>query len=1326
MPDTMLLHQDPAPGSASLALRGDWITFRLTTSPVRAGGAFLRTTVGRGAVARREIIDQVELGRPKPGCEWHDVPMVEEVPGSFAVTVRVEEVGRFEARAFFLQEGSEVPLWPQVAGNTAVKVEPEFTRAGLGIYAVFPRLFREVPVALKEKAEEIAALEAEGFSVLPPSGTFRDVIPKLGHIVDELGFRILLLLPVFPTPVVYGRMGRFGSPFAARDFFTVDPALAEFDRGATPMEQFGELVDATHARGARIFIDVPINHTGWASRLLELHPEWFVREADGSYASPGAWGVTWEDLVELKYEDRALWREMAEVFLFWCGRGVDGFRCDAGYMIPTPVWQYITARVRDEFPDTIFLLEGLGGPVDKTQELLAAGGLDWAYSELFQNFHRTQVDWYLPQAIAHSAHSGLHVHFAETHDNNRLAAQGAVWARMRTALAALCSPNGAWGVTCGVEWFAAEKIHVHGTSPLNWGAEENQVAEIAALNRLLAGHPAFQQGAVLRVVTAGEGNALALRRDPPHGGEPLLIVANLDSDKAAEARWAAVDFTPVAGRAVLEGDEFVCTLAPGEIFWLPGEPAAVPPASAPEPEPACTLFTWPRDRRRVVPWPDGRALKIEAPVPFRFRLEQGGRILAAGDQTSEPLSPELVKAGDCVLQLTVFEALGTRHATASLFRATAALATEPLPPAGADSCAVLTNGRGAMSQVRAAWGRIETQYDALLAANLHSQHPTDRRIIFTRCRAWVVRRGFSTELSGDWVTQFAFHAPGRAVWDFSLPAGDDVRIALRATLELAAGKNEVRLTFARQDDTGEPVRLIVRPDVEDRDFHDKTHLPSGAMTEWRTRTSAAPGPPTLQLCCGGALTLDLPGAAFTHEPEVTTVGHPFDAGRGLGGHSDLYSPGWFDAGLPPGASVALSALVQRPGDLPVPEDRTVPTAVAGLTPAAAALSALRQFIVTRDDGLTVIAGYPWFLDWGRDTLICLRGIISAGWFVEARGILKTFARFEDRGSLPNMIRGADDSNRSTSDAPLWFFVAVADLLAAEKSDAFLDEAAGGRTIREVLLSIARHYREGTPHGIRMDPDSGLIFSPSHYTWMDTNHPAGTPRQGYPVSLQAKWHCALKLLARMDQPEPWTSLAAQVRESIHSLYTRVAPGFLSDCLHAAPGQPARDAVPDDHLRPNQLFAITLGAVDDPVLARSILAACEELLVPGAIRTLADRPVTVPLAVYRHGQLLNDPHHPFWPHYTGDEDTRRKPAYHNGTAWPWVYPSFAEALLLVYGEEGRQTALSFLGASRVLFEQGAAGHLPEIIDGGAPHTERGCGAQAWSVSELHRVLKITGSV
>ncbi|MBR5681061.1 MAG: glycogen debranching protein, partial [Clostridia bacterium] len=204
---------------------------------------------------------------------------------------------------------------------------------------------------------------------------------------------------------------------------------------------------------------------------------------------------------------------------------------------------------------------------------------------------------------------------------------------------------------------------------------------------------------------------------------------------------------------------------------------------------------------------------------------------------------------------------------------------------------------------------------------------------------------------------------------------------------------------------------------------------------------------------------------------------------------------------------------------------------------------------------------------------------------------------------------------------------------------------------------------------------------------------------------------------------WAELADQVKESFLKYFPLKDEGYLSDCLHCKKGTPASKAEPDDHLRPNQLLAITLGLVEDPKLRRGILLNTSELLVPGGIRSLADRPVKYPLPIYgTDGKLLNDPQHPYQGHYCGDEDTRRKVAYHNGTAWTWQMPLFPEAYYITHGAFGRATAISLLSSMSVQLDNGCIMHMPEILDGDYPHKARGCDAQAWGLSEYYRVWKL----
>jgi glycogen debranching enzyme len=385
--------------------------------------------------------------------------------------------------------------------------------------------------------------------------------------------------------------------------------------------------------------------------------------------------------------------------------------------------------------------------------------------------------------------------------------------------------------------------------------------------------------------------------------------------------------------------------------------------------------------------------------------------------------------------------------------------------------------------------------------------------------------------------------------------------------------------------------------------------------------------------------------------------------------------------------------------------------------------AARAFVVRRGAGRTIIAGYPWFLDWGRDSLICARGLLAAGLTAEVRQILLTFAAFEKDGTLPNSINGHDLSNRDTSDAPLWFAVACEDL---QDEGFFAKPADGRRTIREVLASIAGNYSQGTPNGIRMDTESGLIWSPGHFTWMDTNHPAGTPREGYPVEIQVLWIRLLRLLERIDDPSArsrWRAQADRALASFEKLFWLEDHGWYADVLLARPGTGAAGATPSDALRNNCLFAVSLGLVTGEKAQRCVAAAQKYLVVPGGLRTIAPLKVATPLPVWSGGHLLNDPANPYWPRCEGDEDTRRKPAYHNGTAWTWTFPSFCEALALAWNNSPAAVAAarSYLASAAALLDAGCLGQLPEIMDGDAPHAQRGCDAQAWGVTETLRVWK-----
>jgi glycogen debranching enzyme len=203
------------------------------------------------------------------------------------------------------------------------------------------------------------------------------------------------------------------------------------------------------------------------------------------------------------------------------------------------------------------------------------------------------------------------------------------------------------------------------------------------------------------------------------------------------------------------------------------------------------------------------------------------------------------------------------------------------------------------------------------------------------------------------------------------------------------------------------------------------------------------------------------------------------------------------------------------------------------------------------------------------------------------------------------------------------------------------------------------------------------------------------------------------------------LAQQALASVEKLFWFEDRGYYADCLAAGSGKPASGASVDDGLRSNYLFLISLDLVHGERAKRSVQAAVRHLVVPGALRSLAPLPVSLPLVIRGpDGRLLNDPQNPYWGRYEGDEDTRRKPAYHNGTAWTWTFPPFCEALAAAYDftPEAVAAAKAYLGSMDRVIVEGCIGHVPEILDGDAIHLQRGCDAQAWGATEALRVWKI----
>lgn len=1456
----------PGAGERLLRFVGDHIRFSVRgpdNRPLPAGyRALLRTNLGRAFVLRSEII-QAYMGRlPVAGASWRDIPLRKE-GDEWVIDLALSEVGFFDAKAYAMDaQGRE--YWPD-GPDVGIAVHPDSYRTGNTIYCAFPRLFGDSKTSVGTRNPEfeaqLARLDKQGYAVIPPSGKLRDVLRELPHIMDTLGCRILHLLPVNPTPATCARFGRFGSPYASLDLTAVDPALVEFDRRTTGVDQFRELTYAVHLKGGRVFLDIVTNHTGWGSPLQENFPEWFLKDSQGVFVSPGAWGVTWEDLVELDHRSSAPWDYLAGVFLTWRRRGVDGFRCDAGYKVPMPAWRYITAKVRAEFPETIFLLEGLGGSWEATENLLTNGGMQWAYSELFQNYSGSQVANYLDYALRQSQRVGVYVHYSETHDNDRLAKRGRLWSLMRNRLCGLTSVCGGFGFTCGVEWLATEKILVHGCTGLRWGSEDNLVRELSELNRLLRDHPCFFDDAKLTRLSPVDSPVYVLRRDSAEGMDHVLVLANTDLEQTrtlildratyaslSEPRIDLLGQTPPVAKS-LGSEKLGFTLAAGACYCLSAHPKPLGLAGeAYRRARACAswalsamsrvlaiedigefswlslaerverdtkeflasltsidshdesrrtgvspvqnaslqqgrrdalscqvqgwkgqgeginfpqVVTWSLlDTRRITLVPPNHWLLVQDEAPFRARLK------IEGDETCRHAEsihvrdgfaacfPPLAKASDATLSL---ERYGTdrQHVQAAIRFLAALPAFSPTKCQNlASSLALLTNGIGGMARVCVDLGRIKSNNDRLLGANLHDRVPTDRHIFAKRARIWANASGFITPLDLHNTIEVEPGPPAR--WRFVANAGDGRTVEFYLEIDMLEGCNTTVLRLSRPDappPLGKDlprrcdVRLTVRIDIEDRNFHTETKRNSGADHHFSAHSHV------LRDGIGFAFTPEpsrqlrvyADSGVYHHEAEwCENIPHPIEQTRGHVGSGDAYSPGWFDLPIAKGKSVTLvvSADSTDPKAEELKHFDTKRHAGQRLCLKWAKLPeddafgrqlvlATHAFVVRRDAGKTVIAGYPWFLDWGRDSLISARGLLAAGMFEEVKQLLITFGRFEQNGTLPNSIHGEDATNRDTSDASLWYGVVCEEAAAAlgkELYDTVVDSSGSGRTMRDVLRSIAVGCMNGTPNGIRMDAESGLIWSPKHFTWMDTNFPAGTPRVGYPVEIQVLWVRLLRQLARLGlraSGEAWEKLADRAEASILEFFWLEERGYLGDLRIAESGQRASAGVLDDALRSNYLMAVSLGLLTGERARRCVDAALRYLVVPGALRSLAPLKVTPPLAIYGNdGRLLNHPPEPYWGRYEGDEDTRRKPAYHNGTAWTWTFPTFCEALAKAWDFQPAAVAAAkaYLGSMDALLRESCLGQLPEILDGDAPHEQRGCDAQAWGATEGLRVWKL----
>ena len=482
---------------------------------------------------------------------------------------------------------------------------------------------------------------------------------------------------------------------------------------------------------------------------------------------------------------------------------------------------------------------------------------------------------------------------------------------------------------------------------------------------------------------------------------------------------------------------------------------------------------------------------------------------------------------------------------------------------------------------------------------------------------------------------------------------------------------------------------------------------------------------------GGALTLRIHPYAGLPELRLHTnptaqfaadgtwyFAHQYEAerDRGLDSSEDLWKMGTLTLEVGPGQpAFVVASLSDRTIDagevarLEAAERTRQSPAFAD--PFTARLAhAAEQYVVRRQDGgPTVIAGYPWFTDWGRDTMIALPGLLlSRGRFDEARDVIRGFLAHRDGGLLPNRFPDRGEAPEyNTVDATLWLFQAAFAYVTASGDDAFV------REILPALKEILRFHLEGTRHGIRVDPRDRLLAAGepgAQLTWMDAKvgDVVVTPRHGKPVEINALWYNALRIAALLAQAAGDYGTSASCSREAELVEQSFARAFWNPsrgCLYDVVGGPAGD---DPAIRPNQLFAFSLPfPLLDPEQRRSVMRVVEkELLTPFGLRTLA------------RGEAG------YVPRFRGGP-WERDTAYHQGTVWPWLIGPYVRGYLAAFGRNPSNVA-----ACRRLLEpleahlssDACLGQVSEVFDAEEPYRPGGCPAQAWSVAELLRLMTV----
>ncbi len=623
-----------------------------------------------------------------------------------------------------------------------------------------------------------------------------------------------------------------------------------------------------------------------------------------------------------------------------------------------------------------------------------------------------------------------------------------------------------------------------------------------------------------------------------------------------------------------------------------------------------------------------------------------------------------------------------------------------------------TNGIGGYASGTIA-GAHKRRYHGLLVAATHP--PLGRRLLLSKFEETLIIDGGRFELStnqypGEIHPEGYKYLRGFRLEPFPIWTYEVNGVVLEKSVFMPHGENSVVCRWKVIGGNPTEITLELKPLVAFRDHHHLRHedaLFDGDYSVEDGLISMQPYPEMPQLhFAHNAVGLEHKGHWYRD------LEYAIERERGFDFTEDLYQPFSLTFDLSSDAVVIVSTIARKATDA-VELEKTDIKRRADLIVRAETddeslwplILAADQFIVDRGGGNTVIAGYPWFSDWGRDTMIALSGLTLATKRPEiASSIILEFAKHISEGMIPNRFPDEGETpDYNTVDATLWFFEAI-----RAYAEATEDYEMIRVELYEKLVCIIDHHVAGIRYNIHVDSD-GLLYAGepgTQLTWMDAKIGdwVVTPRTGKPVEIQALWHDALciieKFATQFNDPERqarYSEMATIARDSFNGQFWNSSENCLYDVIDGAEK--------DGSVRPNQIFAVSLThSMLDAKRARSVVKKVEaELLTPDGLRSLSPRdPRYVPV-------YIGSPH---------DRDS----GYHQGTVWGWLIGHFVDAYRKVHSRDAmaEKRIDEILAGLRKHLRAAAVGQISEIFDGDPPHTSRGCPAQAWSVAELLRVL------